>query len=212
MKKIVMLGCIAGTLLAGTFAMASDTKEATDWAKVAKINGVQRVKTDSKGRVKSFVVTGSARISSVLGRVKGEEIAQKRAKLNAKAEIVKWLKEKISSVEKSGEETIITLTGDGEKLSEQGKSTEYTSSQVSSYAEGIIRGTSVLYSKVITVGDEQKYVIILGWSAKNNKLAKQVKNLMEDDRVSPPSAPKKTKPGKKLLPEEEIISDEAADF
>ena len=199
-----------------------NAKEAVDWDKVAELgNGVSRIKKDDKGKVKSFVVVGSSRISTVLGAVKGEDIARRRARLQAKAEIVKWINEKISTIEKSGDDTIITLKGDGNNTSEQGKSVEYTSTQISSFADGIVSGTSVIFSKTVTIGNEQMYVIILGWSAENVKNARQAQQIMSSGSVQQnpqignavKKQPVKQKKNKKImLPEKVIVSDDAANY
>ena len=198
----------------------ADKTNAVDWNKYAELgDGVYRIQKDNNGIVKSFVVVGSSRISMVLGAVKGEEVARRRARLQAKAEIVKWIKEKVSTAEKSDADTVITLKGDGQQISEQGKSVELSSSQTSSLAEGIVNGTSVIFSKTITVGKEQKYVLILGWSAENVKNAKHVQQIMTSGSVL--QSPKteniaKDKPAKQkkhkriMLPEKTVVSDEAA--
>ncbi len=213
-----------GIVLTATCSFIADADEmkVVDWNKYAEQgNGVYRVKKDNKGVVTSFVVVGSSRISTILGAIKGEEVARQRARLQAKAEIVKWINEKVSSVEKTGTDTIITLKSDGQQVSEQGKSVEFSSSQTSSFAEGIISGTSTIVSKTITIGKEQKYVLILGWSAENVKNAKQVNQIMTSGSVQQhpktedvvKSKPIKQKKNKKImLPEKTVVSDDAANY
>ena len=218
--SVMMRACVVFVTVCSCLNV--NATEAVDWDKVAELgNGVRRIKKDDKGKVKSFVVVGTSRISTVLGAVKGEDIARRRARLQAKAEIVKWINEKISTIEKSGDDTIITLKGVGNNTSEQGKSVEYTSAQISSFAEGIVSGTSVIFSKTVTVGNEQMYVIILGWSAENVKNARQVQQTMTSGSVQQnpqvenvvKKQPVKQKKNKKImLPEKVIVSDDAANY
>ena len=218
--SVMMRACVVFVTVCSCLNV--NAKEAVDWDKVAELgNGVRRIKKDDKGKVKSFVVVGTSRISTVLGAVKGEDIARRRARLQAKAEIVKWINEKISTIEKSGDDTIITLKGDGNNTSEQGKSVEYASAQISSFAEGIVSGTSEIFSKTVTVGNEQMYVIILGWSAENVKNARQVQQTMTSGSVQQnpqvenvvKKQPVKQKKNKKImLPEKVIVSDDAANY
>ena len=217
MKKILMT---TGIMLVSAFCLfegRAAEKETVNWKKIAELgNGVHREKQDEKGNTKSFVAVGISRIRKALGEVDGEIIAQKRARLQAKAEIVKWLKGKVITYEASTGEYIISSTGNGDNVSESGKLVEKNIAKNEEYAEGIVRGTKVIYTGILRNG--QMYVIILGWSAKNVKNARQVQAMMADESPlqkapadkgkSPSSKGKKSN----LVPDKETISDEAADY
>ena len=179
MKKTLL---IAGLVFASVFGVSSvnaeDTgeKKAVDWKNIAELgDGIHRVQTDEDGALKSFVAVGSAKISRALGVVKGKKTAQKRARLQAKAEIVKWLKGHVKSYEISEDETITIMVGDDNNRSETGKSSEKSVTNIEEIAEGLVRGTTVIYSAIQTINDEQEYIVILGWSAKNAKMAKRAR-------------------------------------
>ena len=225
MRKMMITTGIVLFITLGIPCLQAKEKVSVDWGKVAELPGVQRVQTDENGVVKSFVVTGASKISKVLGATKGKQIAQRRALLHAKVEIVKWLNEKLIAVEKGGEETTITISGDEEKSSEQGKSVEFSQAQISSFAEGLVKGTTPIYTEIRTVQDEQEFVIVLGWSAKNVQKANQVQKIMttesksshaiqqknEESNVSSTTG-EKMPPKNTILPEKKIVSDEAAEF
>ena len=173
-------------------APAPTAKEAAgyDWGKVAALgSGVQNVRLDRKGRVTSFVVVGEARISKALGIAKGKKLAAQRARLNAKAEVMKWMQERVASLEQEHDETIIQMKGDGDALTEEGKSVEHNLAKIESYADGIIRGMVTLYQAVEEADGSQMFRIVLGWSAKNSQAAAQVREAMT-------APPKKGKPKK----------------
>ena len=223
-KRTIIAGIVLTTILGSPYLHATE-KAPVDWAKVAELPGVQRVQIDENGTLKSFVVTGTSRISKALGITKGKQIAQRRALLRAKAEIIRWLNEKLVAVESLGEESALTISNDGEKLSEQGKSAEFSQEQISSFAEGLVKGTTPIYTEIRSIQDEQEFVIVLGWSAKNVQKANQAQKIMtaeskpsqavqqknEESNVSS-TTEKKAPPKNAMLPEKKIVSDEAAEF
>ena len=227
MRKMLLATGIVLASVFGTISVRAEEKETVDWKKVAELgDGIQRVQTDDKGVVKSFVAVGTSRISKALGVVKGKKMAQKRARLQAKAEIVKWLKGNVKPYEASADEGIIIQLGDGSGTQDTGKGSESSTTRIEEIAEGIVRGTTVIYSAVQTIDDEQEYIVILGWSAKNARRANQVQEIMNEEptvkqtSAEPPTQPADTtdttaatsngKP--KMLPEKEIVSDEASEF
>ena len=184
--------------------------------------GVHDIKYDDAGHVQSFKIVGTSRVSTVLGIAKGKNIAIQRAKLNAKVELVKWLKEKVASVEKNQDETIIQLKGQaGGELSEEGKETEHLLAQVDSIAEEIIRGTitlNVTHAEHESDGTQNLH-IVLGWSKKTNQAAKEVSaalaepvnaNDMTSDKPAIQTGPKQKI--KMNIPPKSVTSPAAADF
>src|SRR4051794_17830845 len=93
---------LAALLVTGTApARGSDDKKddpvARALGKIAELGpGVHAIKKDDRGRIKTCVVVGQARISTALGKAKGLETARTRARLAAAAEYRKWLSEKVT--------------------------------------------------------------------------------------------------------------------
>lgn len=142
---------------------------------IAKLGpGVHRVKLDGKGRVKTLIVVGQARISTVLGVSKGTELARRKARQDANAQFVKWLGEKVEIHENAENETTLFMEGseeaDKEALKEAGKSMEKNSDSYKSAAEGLVRGLSMLHSDVNA--DEKTCTLVFGWSPDRAKAAK----------------------------------------
>jgi hypothetical protein len=131
--------------------------------------GVCEVKTDDKGRITSVWVVGQARISNVLGKVKGIQDAKSKARLAANGEYVKWLKAKVDIHEKSEEETILFLEGsegnDGKTLKESGKSVEKGSKTIEVIAQNLVRGMEVVH----TDSKDGVYTVIYLWTAEKAK-------------------------------------------
>ncbi len=124
--------------------------------------GVHEVKKDSSGKLKSVKVVGQARISSVLGKTKGLEIAQQKAKMSAEQAYIEWLKTNASSVKVSEEETVITLSGAGDKQAEEGKVSEKATIVNKSDSAGLIRGLSLVGKDVNADGESLTLIFI--WS------------------------------------------------
>ena len=124
--------------------------------------GVHEIKKDPSGKLKSLKVVGQARISSVLGNAKGLEVAQQKAKLSAQQSYIQWLTTNASSVEVNDEETVITLSGDGEKTTEQGKGSEKITNVIKSHSDGLIRGLALVGKDVNADGETLTLIYI--WS------------------------------------------------
>jgi len=136
--------------------------------------GCHRIKKDAKGRVKTLIVVGQARISTVLGAAKGNEMARKKAAQSAKAEYVKWLGDKVEIRENAENEATLFLTGteenDKDALSDAGKAVEKSSDSYKSVAEGLVRGLTLLHSDMNA--EEKSCTLVYGWSMANSKAAK----------------------------------------
>jgi hypothetical protein len=165
-------------------AAANDDAQAKAMNQIAQLGqGVHKVKTDDKGRIKSCVVVGQSRISTVLGKAKGLEIARQRATLAARAEFVKWLKEKVSVLETTDDETILLLEGseenDKDALKESGKAVEKTSKKMASVAEGLVRGMQLLHMETSSNG--KTYTLVYGWDRKTAEATKAVREDLNDE-------------------------------
>jgi hypothetical protein len=203
---------VAAALLAAPAALAGDKgkaarKDDIEYGKIAEAGpGVYKVVTDRAGRIQSCLVVGSSRISTVLGAARGKEIARQRAALRADAELVKWLKTKVSVHETRDDETILFLEGkegnDKDALREAGKATEKTTAKFRAVAGGLVRGTQVKYLGVNA--EERTLTVVKLWKAGT---AGAVKDVEEGLKSPPKAAGKKAGDDKKIKDKEVIVDD-----
>jgi len=187
-------------------ARSDDDSIAKELSKIAERGpGVYAIKKDDKGRIISFMVVGQARISTVLGKPKGLQLARDKARLDAAAQLVKWLSEKVSIHQKSEDETILFIEGsednDQEALKEAGKAIEKTTTVIESVAQGMIRGLEVLYFEQSE--KDKTYTIVLGWDASTAKATEEVKAANEGGPTVK-DEPVKPERSKRFLPDKKI--------
>jgi len=132
--------------------------------------GVHDIKKDN-GQLKSLKVVGLARISTALGAAKGVEVAQSRAQLSAQQQFVEWIKANVSSIRSSGSETIISLESGPDGPTESGKGVETDKNSVTSQAQGLVRGLTLIGKK--QDAENQTLFLVYGWSAANTDLSRQ---------------------------------------
>src|SRR5262249_61095182 len=104
--KSKWLGVCAVVLLAPIPFVRADDKADDEvskaFSKIAALGpGVHAIKRDAKGRITSCVVVGQSRISTVLGKAKGLEVARTRARVDASAQFSRGLKGKVGINQKS---------------------------------------------------------------------------------------------------------------
>jgi hypothetical protein len=189
-------------------------------AKFIKLGpGVYAIKKNRQGRITSCVAVGQARISTVLGKGKGLEVARQKADLDASAQFVKWLKEEVTVNLSSDEETVILLegaeSGEDDSFAESGKSVEKTSRKMQSVANGLIRGMQIIYKDVD--GEGRTYTLIKGWKADNSEGVKRLRADLASDRPRSNAGEKKDQPttastNDKQIDSEGVASDDAADY
>ncbi len=176
--------------------------------------GVHKIQKDVVGRMKSCVIVGQARISTVLGNAKGLELARTRAKLNANAEFVRWMKSTVKAVESMTNESIVYLEGSGAGINESGKATEVTKENVEVLAEGVVRGMTLI--GVHQDGANGLLTEVYGWTPRHAGIAGEAQSA----NVNPPSvqvtapAPQMPSPGQvsEPLPTKTVVSDDADSF
>ena len=132
--------------------------------------GVHDIKKDN-GQLKSLKVVGSARISTALGAAKGLEVAQSRAQLSAQQQFVEWIKANVSSIRSSGSETIISLESGADGPTESGKAVETDKNSVTTQAQGLVRGLTLIGKK--QDAENQTLYLVYGWSSVNTDLSRQ---------------------------------------
>jgi hypothetical protein len=189
-----------------------DDEVAKAMSKIAKLGpGVHAVRKDDRGRIKTCVLVGQARISTALGKAKGLETARTRARLAAAAEFRKWLKEKVTVYEKSESETITLIEGaeggDKEVLKESGKAVEKTTTRYETVAAGLVKGLQVLHVEVS--GDDKLYTVVLGWDAAT---AKAIGKADGDGKKENRKAGGAKKSGDKELDSKSVTSNDAMRF
>jgi hypothetical protein len=209
-----------------------DTEETEDeeltleeqMAKFVKLGpGVWGVQKDKKGHITSCIVVGQGRISTVLGKAKGMELAKNKANLDCSAQFVKWLGEDVTISESGDDESIILMEGeegdDDESLKESSKSVEKSSKKMQVLSKGLVRGLQVLHND--TDGDGKTYTVIKGWKSDTAEGVKKVASDLASDEPES-KEPNKKKPtveagGKKKRIDKDIesgsaTSDDAAEF
>ncbi len=203
-QKIASL-TIAMSLLAPGLSLAEESREEIV-ARLADLgDGVHEVKMNENGTLRSLKVVGSSRISTVLGKAKGLQTAQKKATLKANAAFVEWIKNEVSSVSLDEEETIVTLKGDGENVSEEGKATERQAAVIRTRAQGLVRGLS-LVAKDQT---EDMMTLIYLWTPARANAAKVVGKVNDSDEPTPAKGKggKADPSGKKVRPKRVVSPD-----
>lgn len=218
MRFHAMLALGVAALLAAA-ARADDDEVAKALSKVAQLGSgpPQAIKKDAKGRITSCVVVGQARVSTVLGKAKGVELARQKAELDAKANFVRWLKEKVSVRQKTEDKATLFLKGsednDQETLKESGEAVESSSTRMEAVAEGLVRGFQVLH---VEVSDKDKtYTVVMGWSADTARAAGQLRKgaALGDGEGKPGGAPR---PGgaktDKKIEDKKVTSGDAKKF
>ena len=181
MARLLCLSALLVTLL--TSPAWTDEAEEKFFSSMVNVGpGVHAIKTDDKGRITSCVVVGQSRISTVLGKSKGLELARQKARLDANGQFTKWLGEKTSIHEKDSGETVLFLEGsegnDKDAMSESGKSVEKTSKNIESTAQAQLRGMQMLH--VDQNGAEKTITIVMGWDAKTAKAIRGARAANED--------------------------------
>ena len=161
----------------------NDESEARALNKLVELGpGVHAIKKDDKGRIVSCVIVGQSRVSTTLGKTKGLQVARDRARLEAQAQFVSWLKSKTVLFQKSEEETIIFMEGaqenDKNAMKESGKSVEKTTKNIESTAQGLIRGFQLLHTD--TNGEDNTFTAVYGWDVSTAKATKGVEKANND--------------------------------
>jgi hypothetical protein len=203
---------LAAALLAAAPAAPADDKDRAarkddiDYGKLAEAGpGVYKVVTDRAGRIRSCLAVGSSRISTVLGAARGKEIARQRAALRADAELVKWLKTRVSVHHGSEDETILFQEGkegnDRDALREAGKATEKTTAKFQAIASGLVRGMQVKYLGVNA--EEKTLTVVKLWKARTAGAVKDA----EKDLGSPSRAGGKKPIDRKIEDKKVTIDD-----
>jgi hypothetical protein len=148
--------------------------------------GVHEIQVGEGGQIESFIVVGQARVSTVLGKAKGLEVARNKANLDCSAQLVKWLREEVRIQESSEEETIVLLQGEDNKngeaavTTESGKASESTRKRIDSISVGIVRSLQFLHKEVDA--DGKTLTVVKGWQRKTSESSKELRNSLQSDK------------------------------
>jgi hypothetical protein len=138
--------------------------------------GVANVEKDEHGELQYLIVVGQARISTVLGKGKGLEIAKQRAAAAAKGAFLQWLKENAKLYERSEDGTINIRVVEKEdakkKDTEVSKGVEVTERKFESAAQGLIRAMQSVHGEVTDKGET--WAVVMVFDAADAKAAKKV--------------------------------------
>ena len=160
------------------FFLTSLRAEDSKWASIIELGGVQRIKTNERGELQSFVVVGVAPINPDLDPVIAKREAQVRASLDARRNLVRWLGERVVSIEESKSETRVVVDSDGK---EKVENTTVNITNYQAFAETVVSGTRPLFALERTVGMEKEYCLVLGWSKKEAQNSKQMETLFSEE-------------------------------
>ena len=177
LETLVVIAALTGSVLTvrGEDATPGTTPEDAIKQLADLGPGVHKIKKDDGGHLQSCVIVGQSRISTVLGTAKGLEVARKRARMNAQAEFVRWMKTAVAAVQLMSDSSMVVLKGEGNAVSESGKATELTSENVTTLSEGVLRGMTNIGAH--QDGKGETLTIVYGWTPKNDALAEEAKEI-----------------------------------
>jgi hypothetical protein len=108
----------------------------------------------------------------------------------------------VSSISSVEDETIVSMIGDGQNISEQGKSSEITKQSIATQAEGLVRGLTLIAKDQNP--DTRLMSLIFSWSPEKAALTGQAKNA--NDRPSSGVSSSPAKPASKNITRKTTIS------
>jgi hypothetical protein len=178
--------------------------------------GVSVVQKDKKGKIISLVVSGRARVTTVLGVEQGIELAEVKADLDCDARFIAWMNKSNVRISVEGNREFLVVTEEGE---DSGKSADKTTVEQKREAQGIVRGLQVLYSE--TDGDTKFHTTVKGLNFATQKAIQEAEDIIsgeESEKNSKSSAKKgkKTnttkKDSSKKIPSSSSLAPDAEDF
>lgn len=185
MKKQIVTAIAIG--ITGTFPAIAQESPAQQPASITpdalfELPTSQVVNTKyENGRLVFCNIVGTAVIRTSLGVEAGTQMAAEKAKANARAAFVEWIKVNARSITTTSDEAIVNVKGQGdesgESTTEEGKMEEKFKREVSTKAEGLVRGMDGVGSR--QVGN--RMVCLFKWSSKSFNAAT---NLEQDSKAS----------------------------
>lgn len=191
-KNHIIAGIVATMLAGGLTAVAQNNDPITTLIQ-SELTGVQNVKKNDDGTIRSLTVIGQAAISRALPMAKAKQVASAAAVRNAKAEFAKFLKTEVTaSSAQDGSVTIATKGAAGgdegeAKSIETADAIDVSSEKYAEFAAAAITGLQQIGAGVW----EGTYKVVMGWDV---EAARQVKQLTGQ-------APVNTAPGVDAAPQ-----------
>jgi hypothetical protein len=180
--KVVLVSAIMACGLIGT--SQDQDKTSTRDQELKKIKelgiGIHKIKYDAKGAIESFLVVGQAEVSTVLGPVKAQLMARKAAEQSAKASLVQFMKETVTVVETSDNQTVLTTEGNGSSLLQKGKSIDKQSSKFKSVSSEVLSGLTLIHYDLDA--DKKSMTAIYGWKPKFSEIGRELREKMNNDK------------------------------
>ncbi|MFA6101253.1 MAG: hypothetical protein WCV67_00780 [Victivallaceae bacterium] len=182
--KVVLVSAVMACGLIGTGQ--EQDKASTQDQELKKIKemgiGIYKIKYDSKGAIESFLVVGQAEISTVLGPVKAQLMARKAAEQSAKAALVQFMKETVTVVETSDNQTVLTTEGNGGSLLQKGKSVDKQSAKFKSVSSEVLSGLTLIHYDLDA--DKKSMTAIYGWKPKFSEIGRELREKMNNDKTA----------------------------
>ncbi len=177
--KVVLASAIIGC---GLIATSQDQDKATpqeqELKKIKEMGiGIYKIKYDAAGAIASFLVVGQAEVSNVLGPVKAQLMARKAAEQSAKAALVQFMKETVTVVETSDNQTVLTTEGNGSSLLQKGKSIDKQSSKFKSVSSEVLSGLTLIHYDLDA--DKKTMTAIYGWKPKFSEIGRELREKNE---------------------------------
>ena len=193
MKQLLSIAAVFAVLAFGSFAFAQEEQQSKAAQKMKAYEayaqgdseGVVYKQFDkNSGKLTDVLVVGRAHASTVFGASRGRIVAARKASMSCDANFVQWCKKNLKVREGGNYEEITEGKGvesdDENSLTEEGKNSDKYSREIVTYAEGIVRGMEIVYSKLDS--EKKQYIVIKRWSKKGSDAAKTVaKDLSSDD-------------------------------
>ena len=175
--------------------------------------GVQRVKKDQNGALKSLVVVGQASIATSLGK-RGLLVAKKSAGVNAQGEFAKWLKSNVKIKQSAGVSTLVATEGTEQggvgQSTSSAKSTESFSEVTESQAQAQVRALSPICADQDS--ETGFFTIIYGWSPANAALAGEAAVANEAGIDTSPESGQAGNGEQTTVESKTTVSDEASEY
>ncbi len=196
-KNPLFAGIVAVMLAGGLPAVAQNNDPITALIQ-SELTGVQNIKKNNDGAIRSLTVIGRAPISRALPMAKAKQVASAAALRNAKAEFAKFLKTEVTaSSAQDGSVTIATKgaaggdEGDAKSI-ETADAIEVSSEKYAEFAAAAITGLQQIGAGVW----EDSYTVVMGWDV---AAARQIKQLTGQAPITTP--PPTTGPTAEIHPE-----------
>jgi hypothetical protein len=192
-RLLVPIAILAALSLQATLRAADEQNDSDEAAKIAALGpgvNAETVIKDKEGRIVSLLVVGQSRISTVLGKSKGLEVAREKADLDAEARFVQFLNKGTVKMTRSTDDETIELyegtEGGGEdSLKVASKASERLVVKKESAVQGFVRSLQKVAESINS--EDKTLTVIKAWEADTDKSAKKLASDLASDEIDEPS-------------------------